>query len=160
LRAYLEPYLDPVLEIYASEGVIAEEALQYLISEELELIHGLFDNRHGWRRGQPPYADVYYELRTRLPVSLSGLVNHHIAAPRVYGDNNTIDIVIQGNDLLIGYYRDPAPEPQSVIYGPQVLVLTTPTSVSKIPCREPGSSTPREVQGDRSLLDRYSKLIQ
>jgi hypothetical protein len=104
-QAYLKPYLDSVMEPYASSGVAYEDALEWIVAEELELIYMLFDRKHQMRRRSNPYQWIYASLQTILPVPLSVCVSYYIAAPRLYEDLEVV-IGFQGPDLHIQYFRE------------------------------------------------------
>lgn len=107
LQAYLRPPLEGLVAQHAFEGAVLEDALQWILAEELELIYGLFENRHQLRRQARPYNAIYSAVQQLLPVPLSRLVSHYVAAPRIYSDNNQIDLYLRGPDLFLHYYRHP-----------------------------------------------------
>lgn len=117
LQNALRPFLNRVLENYCSPAVTYESTLTWILAEEIESIHWLFDQHHQLVRHQDPYIGIYRELRSSLPIDLSCYVSHYVAVPRLYADHNLIDLRIEGLDLHLDYYRDPyAPMPQIVKY--------------------------------------------
>lgn len=101
------PYLYPLVEKYAYEGAEYEDALKWIIAEELEIIYGLFDERHQPVRRSPPYHDIYCELRPALPLELSRYISYYVQAPRIYHEHNTVRLDLQGQDLYLYYFRSP-----------------------------------------------------
>jgi hypothetical protein len=80
-----------------------DEVLLWIICEELELIHGLFEDRHV--HNKTPHTVFHQELSRILHVPLSILTNWYVKAPRLYGSNNQIRVRIKNRDLYIDYYR-------------------------------------------------------
>lgn len=106
LQAALHPHLNSALEQFGKEGVTYEDALEWILSEELELIYGLFDERHQGRRGHRVYGEIYQIVRAAVEIPLSTLVSHLVSAPILY-DNNLIQLRVLAMDLYIVYSRDP-----------------------------------------------------
>lgn len=111
LRDCLQPYLEPLVAQCVFAGAEYDSALQWILAEELELIYGLFDRRHEPVRRDPPYHQIYCQLRNSLPMDLSRYVSHYVAAPRIYYEQNWIDLELRGPDLHLFYYRNPYDPP-------------------------------------------------
>lgn len=77
------------------------DAIKWIISEELELIYGLFEINH--EHNHPLYSKIHNQLDSKLPSSLSRITARYIQAPRIY-DNVSITVEITNIDLIIFYY--------------------------------------------------------
>lgn len=98
---YLRPYLYQELQSYIYTGITEEEALQWIIAEELELNFSLFTKHHP--HNQQPYAEIHNRLQVTMPIALSKLTTHYIEAPKLYGDNVAVTLTIRGGDLYLFY---------------------------------------------------------
>lgn len=121
-QTYLSPYLNRVMENYATTGVVYEDALEWIVAEELELIHLLFDRKHQHRRRALPYLTIYWDLKAILPIDLSACVSYYLAAPRLYGDLE-IKISFVGPDLYLKYHSDP--------YEAEPVIVTLHSPITK-----------------------------
>lgn len=99
---YLKPHLHSFLELYARSGINEEDVILWIIEEEIELIYGLFTLNH--THSNRPHTYVHQSLNASLHITLSRLTTCYIKAPRIYDDNNQIEIKIINNDLYITYY--------------------------------------------------------
>lgn len=77
-----------------------DQALLWIIGEELELCYGLF--AHGHIHNASPFEAIHNRLAGEMDLSVEFC--RHIKAPRVYSDTNQIDLLLRGRDLYIGYY--------------------------------------------------------
>lgn len=136
LVAYLQPHLQPLVEKYAAQGAVYEDALQFVIAEELDLVYMLFDHHHSRHRRCTPYVHIYYELRSSLPLELSVVFSHYVSAPRVYNDSE-IQIRLLRTDLYIGYVRNPL-QPLPDAYSHMQMKLPFPPVARD--CGEPARS--------------------
>lgn len=117
LQDVLRDPLHWILERYGHPAVTYEDVLTWILAEEIELIYLLFDNQHQVRRHRDPYCSIYQDLRQSFEhVTLSRYVSHYVAAPLIYSDNNSIDLRIEGPDLVLDYYRNPYEPPEIVSY--------------------------------------------
>jgi hypothetical protein len=92
-----------ITEHYQLAGHVMEDFIKWIIVEELENIHGLFDPSH--QRNHLPYSHVHNVIATTLPApGLSAFVNHYCRVPRIYGDNNQISVQLNELDLVIIYH--------------------------------------------------------
>lgn len=116
LQAVLHPHLMVALEQTDQPGLVYqapyeraqlyEQAFEWILAEELELIYGLFDERHQYNRHNPVLGTIYQLVREAVEIPLSTLVSHLVSAPIVY-DNNIVQLRVLAMDLYIVYSRDP-----------------------------------------------------
>lgn len=103
--AALEPYLMPLVSQYQASGATTEDALRYVIAEELELVYLLFDVDHQSQRGRSPYAEIYAQLRSVMPGELSRVFTQWIVAPQIYAGELQVTLRIAGFDLYLMYWH-------------------------------------------------------
>ena len=81
-----------------------DDVFKWIICEELEEIHHLFDETHIHNR--IPHIHIRDMLRGLLTISLSEIVSWYIKAPQLYVGDRQVQVVIRGKDLYINYYTD------------------------------------------------------
>lgn len=94
VRELYNPYLDAFIHT----GIDEEYLITWIVSEELELIYGLFDTKH--MHNSWPAAQIH----SLISSDLSTLTARYIKAPNLY-DNNIVTITIRNDDLYISFYR-------------------------------------------------------
>jgi hypothetical protein len=97
----VNPCLKLILSYYAVHRISHQDAMRWILCEEIALMYGLYDNKHV--RNQPPYRYIYDYLNAMLPFPVSIYIRQYVAAPKIYPDDNTIDVSLHGRDLYIRY---------------------------------------------------------
>lgn len=100
--AMLREPLSHILEYFTYTNATYEDALHWIISEELELIYGVFTYNH--IHNHPIYSQVHQALNELLHPSLSEWTALYIKAPVLYSDNRMVEIEIIGRDIYISYF--------------------------------------------------------
>ena len=101
----LKPHILQLMEIKKLRGYNNFiNVLKWIISEELELIYMQFVKGH--IHNHSTYSFIHRELESNLPFPLSSLTGSFIKAPKIYGDDLTIEIDVTEYDLSIRYYTD------------------------------------------------------
>jgi hypothetical protein len=83
------------------QGYNKDDILKWIISEEIELIHGVTVKGH--IQNTLPFAHLHNCLSGIMVTPLSILTNVYIRLPRLYGDLVYVEIEINGIDLYIRY---------------------------------------------------------
>ena len=102
-QSFLKKPLEAILMAYMNTGVTEEETLLWIIRETIERGKLLFDPDH--RRDHRYLPLIYQELDHRLNGRLEQITHGCIKVPELWGDNNTIRVVMTRFDLLIYYFR-------------------------------------------------------
>ncbi len=105
LRSALLPLLQ---DFHAFAGVTVDDALLWIINEEIERTRQLYPIDH--RRSQHTYATLYQAVKDALPFPISIYTGFYIQTPRLYGDAVEIRTRIFCGDLYI-YYTAPKQKP-------------------------------------------------
>lgn len=99
-----EPF-ESIVQLFGNEpGFCPQQALRWIVCEELELCYGLFDTNH--KHNAHPYSGVHNRLDMLMGEwgGLSRVFCQYIKAPQIYDDNNDIEVVLRGWDLYLTYY--------------------------------------------------------
>lgn len=104
----LKPLIARFIEPYLHLGLDEETIFQWIVEEEIERIYHLFTQNHEQRL--MPHSMIYNWVQSEVGktrnMELNRITTYFIKAPRLYSDNNIIDIKVDGRDLHIGFYRD------------------------------------------------------
>ena len=100
----LSEHLDDVLPTFIDHGVNHDEAVEWIIREEIERVYCLFDERHHYKH--EPYRTIYSLLKNNLRQYYERLIPAYIKVPRLMGDESNIHIEIRSNDLYIWYTKN------------------------------------------------------
>ena len=102
-KEYLRKPLQQCMEAFPdTDG--EEDVIKWIICEELEETHHLFDTAHIHNR--IPHIHIRDMLRGILTIPLSEIVNWYIKAPQLYVDDRQIKVILRGRDLYINYYTN------------------------------------------------------
>lgn len=97
------PCLKVILAYYQQEtNITQEEVIRWVICEELAEVYGLFDPTHNSNSRVHRY--IYDYLSAMLPFPPGVYVAQYLAAPRIYPDDNTVQVILRGRDVFIRYY--------------------------------------------------------
>jgi hypothetical protein len=98
-----EPRLRVILAYYQQEtNITQEEVMRWIVCEELAEVYGLFDPTHNSRSRVHRY--IYDYLSAMLPFPPGIYISQYLAAPKIYPDDNSIEVILRGRDLFIRYY--------------------------------------------------------
>lgn len=98
----IDPYLDQQMEAFIHTGINKEDVILWMIAEELECGYGLFSHNHIHNR--MPHTVIHSCLQSCMPVPFATIAAFYIKAPRIYADDNDIEIQLKGCDLYIKYF--------------------------------------------------------
>lgn len=94
--AELQPQFGKIVERYKDKGLTQSSFLRWIITEELEVVYGLFDAMHA--HSIISFEQPYNELKFMLPFQLSMCFSHYIKAPKIYPDNNLVNVMMLPNN--------------------------------------------------------------
>ena len=105
IREYLyvlrEALLPLLQDFHEWEGVTVDDALLWIINEEIEQYKEIYPTNH-WRN-HGTYSALYHGVKDALPFSIRTYTSHYIQLPKLYGDNVEISTRIINGDLYIHY---------------------------------------------------------
>jgi len=101
LRQALLPLLQ---DFHAFAGVTVDDALLWIINEEIEQYREIYPVNH-WRN-HGTYSVLYQAVKEALPFSIRTYTSYYIQLPKLYGDNVEITTRIITGDLYIYYVSD------------------------------------------------------
>lgn len=94
--AELEPQFSRVVQRYKEQGLTPQSFLRWIICEELEVVYGLFDMCHA--HAVASFERPFSELKFMLSFQLSQCFSHYIKAPKIYPDNNLVNVIMLPNN--------------------------------------------------------------
>jgi hypothetical protein len=103
-RSIVLALLRPVLLNFASYGYDEEDALEWIVKEEIERIYHLFDGNH--IHNHWPLSAIHNHVAASSPILFSKYAEFYLRAPKLYGDNNQVLIELVDQDLWIDYAVD------------------------------------------------------
>ena len=98
----LKNALQSLLWILERNALTAEDMIEWIIKEEIELVYSLSTDDQSQRQAA---RHVYDHVKNYLNGTLSIYTSTYIKAPRLYSDNRQISIKLVGRDLYLWYYR-------------------------------------------------------
>ncbi len=102
---FIRPHVSDLYSLHAKGQWHSEEdIIKWIIAEEIEMIFGLFDVAHV-HNGMNETI-IHSLLNQKLKGKLSSIICFYFRVPRIYSDENQIEIKIKGSDLYIKYYTD------------------------------------------------------
>jgi hypothetical protein len=103
----LNPHIERSILNRQYFSVTPRQAFEWIILEAFERIYFLYTGKHN------PNDDIFRQITTdvRWTTASSGIMldeitGFYIKAPKLYDDNNFVDIQITERDILIGYSSD------------------------------------------------------
>jgi hypothetical protein len=101
-REYIQPFLGPLYEPWAYQGLVLEKAIEFTIRELIwQNTQCIVSNHHQNKWG---YRQLFDQLKTvMIQPPLEAAFQHLIKVPIIYGDAQ-MAVDLNGRDLTISYY--------------------------------------------------------